>query len=167
MNMLSAPSTPLSPATVPVAPPPPPDIPTGVSFVAYTDDGKIDGHGNMPREMFYFCRNERGHNILMGEGLPETHYVEFVGEARAPVLRVRPHLEHSFDKTEIAVREAATIADLPAATVTFEGPVRGRYEHPGGAGLMVGWTVPGTYTVRIEAFPYLPAEFTLTVGDAT
>lgn len=164
--MHSPQSTPIPPMAVPSAPAPPPDIATGVTFVAYTDAGQIDGHGNMPREMFYFCRNERGHNILMGEGLPETHYVEFVGEARAPVLRVRPPLEQSFDKTEIAVREPATIADLPAATVTFEGPVRGRYEHPGGAGLMVGWTVPGTYTVTVEAFPALPATFTLTVGAA-
>ncbi|MEH3117075.1 MAG: hypothetical protein PGN25_05550 [Methylorubrum populi] len=68
-----------------------------------------------------------------------------------------------FDKTGIAVREAATLTDLPAAVVTFEGPVRGRHEHEGGD-LVVGWTVPGTYTVTVEAFPYLPAAFTLTVG---
>ncbi|MGW5961019.1 hypothetical protein [Methylorubrum thiocyanatum] len=152
--------------TIPSAPTPAPDIPTGVAFVAYTDEGRIDGHGNMPQEMFYFCRNERGHNILMGHGRSETHYIEFVGEARAPVLRIRPQLAQGFDKTEIAVREAATLPDVPAATVSFEGPMKGTHRHPGGD-LVVGWTLPGTYTVRIEAFPYLPAEFKLTVGDAT
>lgn len=150
---------------VPAPPPPLPDVPTGVAFVAYTDEGKIDGHGNMPLEMFYFCRNERGHNILQGKGLPETHYVEFVGEVRAPVLRVRPALEQSFDKTEIGVREPATISDLAPAAVTFDGPVKGRHTHEGGD-LVVGWTVPGTYTVCVEAFPALPAVFTLTVGAA-
>lgn len=161
--MLSPRSTPTPPMQMPSAPPPPPDVPTGVAFVAYTDEGKVDGHGNMPLEMFHFCRNERGHNILMGEGRPETHYVEFVSDACAPVLRVRPLLEKGFDKTEIAVREPATLRDVPAARVSFEGPVKGTHQHPGGD-LVVGWTVPGIYVVMVEAFPFLPTEFTLTVG---
>ncbi|PZP71758.1 MAG: hypothetical protein DI590_05720 [Methylorubrum populi] len=101
----------------------------------------------------------------MGEGGLTTHYVEFVGDVRAPVLRPRPELDSTFDKSEIAVREGTTISDLAPASVTFEGPVKGQHEHPGGD-LVVGWTVPGTYTVTIEAFPALPATFTLTVGAA-
>ncbi|MRI54061.1 hypothetical protein D8770_08860 [Methylobacterium sp. DB1607] len=146
-------------------PPPPPLLPGALDYVAYTDSGVIDRFGAMPEESFRHCQGTLGHNIILGQGRPETHYVEFVGEARAPVLRVRPQLEHSFDKTAIAVRGAATMVELPSASVTFDGPVKGRHTHEGGD-LVVGWTVPGTYTVLIEAFPALPATFEIKVGAA-
>lgn len=137
-----------------------------VRFVDYDPSGRIIADGGMSERDVAAARQFRLQPFLLGVGKPETHYIEFVGEARAPVLRVRPQLEQSFDKTEIGVREPATISDLAPATVTFDGRVKGRHAHEGGD-LVVGWTVPGTYTVRIEAFPYLPAEFKLTVGDAT
>ena len=117
----------------------------------------------MPEEDFRNTLQYTQRKVLRGAGRAESHYVEFVGESRVPVLRVRPELEQGFDKTVIAVREPATLADLPAAKVTFDGPVKGAHQHPGGD-LVVGWTVPGTYTVCVEAFPALPATFTLTVG---
>jgi len=137
-----------------------------VRFVDYDPSGRIIADGGMSEQDVPAAQQFRLQPFLLGDGKPETHYVEFVGDARAPVLRVRPAFTEGFDKTEVALREAATLADLPAATVSFEGPMKGTHRHPGGD-LVVGWTLPGTYTVRIEAFPYLPAEFTLTVGDAT
>jgi len=131
-------------------------------FASYDETGRLDTIYSEPR-ISYYRRLNAGQSLVLGEGGLTTHYVEFVGEARAPVLRVRTELEQGFDKTEIAVREAATIPDMAPGTVTFDGPVKGRHEHPGGD-LVVGWTVPGVYTVTIEAFPALPATFTLTVG---
>lgn len=135
-----------------------------VRFVSYDEAGKVTSVYTEAR-YFYLQRLNQGEPVTMGDGDLRTHYVEFVGEARAPVLRIRPELPDSFDRTEIALREPATLPGLNAAVVVFEGPVKGRYEHPGGD-LVVGWTVPGTYTVTVEAFPYLPATFTLTVGAA-
>lgn len=131
-------------------------------FASYDETGRLDTVYSEPR-ISYYRRLNAGQRLVMGDGGLLTHYVEFVGDAHAPVLRPRPQFEQSFDTTEIAVREPATLAGLPPATISFEGPVKGRHEHPGGD-LVVGWTVPGTYTVTVEAFPYLPAEFTLTVG---
>lgn len=136
-----------------------------VHFVSYDQTGRVISTYSEVR-YFFHRRLSLGETIVMGEGNPLTHYIEFVGDARAPVLRVRPAFTEGFDKTEVAPREAATLADLPAATVSFEGAMKGTHRHPGGD-LLIGWTLPGTYTVRIEAFPYLPAEFTLTVGDAS
>lgn len=155
--------TPPIPNKEPTPPPVLPPHPGAVDYVAYKDTGLIDRWGAMPELSFRHCSEVLNHNIIRGKGTQDTHYVEFVGEVRAPVLRPRPQLEQSFDKTEIAVREAATISDLAPGTVTFDGPVKGRHEHPGGD-LAVGWTVPGVYTITIEAFPALPATFTLTVG---
>lgn len=139
--------------------------PNNVLMVEYDDNGHILVSGGMPEEDFRNTLQYTQRKLLMGAGHPATHYVEFVGESRIPVLRVRPELEQGFDKTVIAVREPATLADLPAAKVTFDGPVKGAHQHPGGD-LVVGWTVPGTYAVCVEAFPALPATFTLTVGAA-
>nr|WP_273288399.1 hypothetical protein [Methylorubrum populi] len=133
-------------------------------FASYDETGRLDTVYSEPR-ISYYRRLNAGQRLVMGEGGLTTHYVEFVGDVRAPVLRPRPELDSTFDKSEIAVREGTTISDLAPASVTFEGPVKGQHEHPGGD-LVVGWTVPGTYTVTIEAFPALPATFTLTVGAA-
>jgi hypothetical protein len=137
--------------------------PGSVAFVEYNEAGYLLSFGAMREEDFHATHQYTQRKLLMGNGHPDTHYVEFVGESRAPVLRVRPQLEQSFDKAEIAVREPATMVGLPPASVTFDGPVKGRHAHEGGD-LVVGWTVPGTYTVCVEAFPALPAIFALTVG---
>lgn len=141
---------------------PPEEELRSVKFVKYELDGRIDGQITEAVH-FYRQRALAGQRVVLGEGQADTHYIVFVGEARAPVLQPRPELDRGFDKSEIAVREGTTISDLAPASVTFEGPVKGQHEHPGGD-LVVGWTVPGTYTVTVEAFPYLPATFTLTVG---
>lgn len=135
-----------------------------VLTVDYDEAGRITASGGLPEEDYRNTLLYTNRRLLQGTGKSETHYVDF--SAGAPVLTPRPELDRGFDKEEIGVREPATLADLPAAVVTFEGPVKGRHEHKGGD-LVVGWTVPGTYTVRVEAFPYLPAEFVLTVGAAS
>jgi hypothetical protein len=140
--------------------------PGTVLTVDYDDTGRITGFGGMPEEDLRNTLLYTQRKVVRGVGKPETHYVEFVGEARAPVLRVRPALEQRFDKSEIGVREPATISDLAPAAVTFDGPVKGAHQHPGGD-LVVGWTVPGIYVVTVEAFPFLPTEYTLTVGAAS
>lgn len=137
--------------------------PRSVLTVEYDDAGRITAFGGMPEEDVLNTLRFTQRKIMRGEGKPETHYVEFVGDARAPVLRVRPAFTEGFDKTEVSPREAATLRDVPAAKVSFKGPVKGTHQHPGGD-LVVGWTVPGTYTVCIEAFPALPASFEIKVG---
>jgi hypothetical protein len=122
--------------------------PGTVPTVDYSDTGRVTGSGGMPEEDFLNTLRFTQRKVLRGAGKSETHYVEFVGEARAPVLRVRPQLTAVFDKTKIAVREPASMPGIPAA-------------------LVVGWTVPGSYTVTVEAFPFLPATFALIVGAAS
>ncbi len=136
---------------------------SSVLTVEYDDAGRITASGGMPEEDLLNTLRYTQRKIMRGAGKPETHYVEFVGDPRAPVLRVRPELGRTFDKTEIAVREAATLLDVSAGRVTFDGPTKGAHQHPGGD-LAVGWTVPGTYTVTVEAFPALPAVFEIKVG---
>ena len=66
-----------------------------------------------------------------------------------------------------AAREApvggeAPAFELPACTLRFDGPVGVEYEHPGGP-FSVGFTIPGTYTIKGEAFPAQAFTLTLTV----
>lgn len=131
----------------------------GVAFVEHDDAGRIIAFGNMPAASFHFDCDFLKRRLIAGDGRPETHHVDAEG-----VIQLRPELDLTFDTTAVAVREAATMAGLPAASVSFDGPVRGRHQHFGGD-LKIGWTMPGTYTVTIDAFPALPAVFEIKVGD--
>lgn len=69
----------------------------------------------------------------------------------------------TLDKTQILAdgTDLATIHNLPGCTVTFKGqqyPVEdGSFEFTA--------DIPGTFIVAIEAFPYLPATFTVEAID--
>lgn len=80
----------------------------------------------------------------------------------APVVRERPSLGKTFDRTTLPVEEEAILPDLPACTVAIVGPWRGEHEHPGGD-LHAGFSVPGIYVLTLEVFPHLPVSYTLTV----
>lgn len=80
----------------------------------------------------------------------------------APVIKPRPVFEGAFDKTTVAVKQEATLPGVPTCTVSFSGPVSGTQDHTDGD-LAIGFTMPGTYTISFEAFPYQPVSYTLTV----
>lgn len=110
----------------------------------------------------------QGRRIVFGDAGfdPQTwttkRYVDLSGAE--PVLTDRPVFEGRFDRPILPVGEEATLPGVPTCTVKFAGPVSGTHEHEGGD-LEIGFTVPGTYTISFEAFPALPAAFTLTVTD--
>lgn len=60
------------------------------------------------------------------------------------------------------VNTSAEAFELPACKMVFTGPVGVEYEHPGGP-FTVGFTIPGTYTIKAEPFPAQPFTITLTV----
>lgn len=129
-----------------------------VPFIRHDPDGRITGSGSM-ETVYIAAEAEAQGGILVGQGAKETHYVDLSGGAR---LRKRRLFVPQFDTLGPTPGEAATI-DVPApCLVTVTGPVEHRMRHPGGP-LSIGFAVPGTYTVRIDAAPYRPAEFTLTV----
>lgn len=94
------------------------------------------------------------HSTLLYPGTvnAETHY--FVdGE---PVERPELTLSVSSEQVSVASREPVTISGLPEpAQVTVEGPggTDTATVDDGQLDLLVG--IPGTYTVTIDAFPYL------------
>jgi len=79
-----------------------------------------------------------------------------------PVTRLktdRPIMPGTLNKTTITAdkMDTAIISNLPPCTVTFAGEA---YEVTDGSFELTVDT-PGTYEISVEAFPYLPATFTI------
>lgn len=122
----------------------------GTEYVKYDEDGRIVQFGEgMGIGVIQMIRLQ-GERFLAGRGQPETHWVDTSGEAA--VLVERPSLEIPAALTA-SVSEAVTLAGLPAGSVVFSGPLSGTHEHPGGD-LEIGFTIPGTYRLTLEPFPY-------------
>lgn len=88
----------------------------------------------------------------------DTHYL-VSGE---PVPR--PEQSSVIDATEIVVsnEEAATITGLPdPCTVNVTGPTGYQSVSVEGGTLQFSAAIPGTYALQVEAFPFLPMEFTV------
>ncbi len=142
-----------------------PDYLTIVEAVRYDETGRIVG---FLQQAIGFTEQQiaNGELLLIADGDWEradnraSHYVDLSGAA--PAIKDRPILDQAFDKTSVPVGVEATLKDVPACLVGYEGPVSGRYEHPGGD-LKVGFTVPGAYRISFEAFPTMPCSFDLTV----
>lgn len=100
------------------------------------------------------------HSTLLYDGVVDgaTHYI-VAGEPAA-----RPAQESAIDVTEIVVAEGgqATLTDLPdPCTVNVNGPTGYQPVSVEGGTLQFSAAIPGTYTLQVEAFPFLPREFTV------
>lgn len=142
-----------------------PDYLTLVQAARYDDTGRITGY---VKQAIGFTEKEiaDGARLVIADGDWDrvenrlSHYVDLSGDA--PVIKDRPALDQTFDKTSVPAGKEATLKDVPACLVGFAGPVSGTYQHPGGD-LDIGFTVPGSYRISFEAFPNLPCAFDLTV----
>lgn len=105
-----------------------------------------------------------GENYLLGHYDQNIFYVE--GLPNNPIAVFRPTNPCTLDKTQIAADglEEATISGLPLpCTVSVSGPINGTIdlEEVDLDSLPLTFDVPGTYTVKIAAWPHLDKEFTI------
>lgn len=171
---LGFPAIPAPPKLVePVEPEPDPDFldpfnAPAVPFVYFDPtDGKIRMCGKQSPGFTQEDIDLGAQHLVFGDGgewIPDDGYPRYVDHDGADwVVRDRPAFPFTFDSLTLAPGQAATMADLPEAEVSFEGPIRGTHKHPGGEPLLIGWRVPGEYAVTIRSFPYLTGRITLTV----
>jgi len=88
----------------------------------------------------------------------DTHYLV------AGVPTARPTQSSAIDVTEIVVSdgEHATLTGLPdPCTVNVNGPTGYQSVTVTGGTLQFSATIPGAYTLHVEAFPFIPMEFTV------
>lgn len=126
-------------------------------FVRFDAQGRIIGEGTQGRR-FTELRADAGELIILGHGARSTHFVDREND---DAIVERPMLG-AFSRTQMRAGEGATLDDLPACTVSWTGPISGSEEHPGGP-YEIGWTVSGTYTLTIDAWPYQAVEITFTI----
>lgn len=115
--------------------------------------GKVIGIMTLPDDPDYYDANA----TLLHEGEVDgtTHY--FV--AGVPIAR--PSQTTTVDVTEInvAAQEAATLGNLPGeCIVTITGPEFHDVVTVTDGTLEFSAMLPGDYSIRVEAFPYLPFE---------
>lgn len=98
---------------------------------------------------------ERGESIIHGEGNDAAHYVDL--KQPQPVIRPRPHQSAAQDKAELVAdgKDVVVFSGLPVPCTVHIG--EHRYVVEDGE-LEWGTLLPGTYRVRVEAFPYLDWE---------
>lgn len=119
-----------------------------------TRTGEILDIMTMPEDSFDL------HNttLIEGEWSSLTHYFAN-GEPTE-----RPTQSSAIDVTEIVASEGehATLASLPdPCTVNVSGPTGYQPVAVEGGTLQFSAAIPGTYTLQVEAFPFLPMEFTV------
>lgn len=111
-------------------------------FAKYDKTGRVLFLGDVPEEMLAL----QGDRVFVGPIDPETQYI-VGGQARA-----RP--------ANPAARQGQNLYNLPApCQITINGKV---YDCPDTTAAL-DFTYPGTYHVRVSAFPFLDAEFELTI----
>lgn len=146
-------------------PPTPNNIPadpaffTPVKTVTFDPTGRIIGYSDTALA-YVRQRQLAGERVALGSGAEATQYVRLDGEA--PEVWDRPTITGALVPETVAVGEEAVLDEVPAGLIRFTGPISGEHDHPGGR-LEIGFTVPGTYQIEIEPFPYRLATFTLTV----
>ena len=98
---------------------------------------------------------ERGESIILGEGNDSVHYVNI--KQSPPVICLRPQQETQCDRTELIAdgKDVIVFSGLPVPCTVHIGEHRYKVED---GELEWGTLLPGTYRVRVEAFPYLDWE---------
>lgn len=107
-----------------------------------------------------YSRCQEGEAILLGFGMDNVHYVD-VAAGSEPVIVDRPAMEVVITRDTVAADgiETASLVGMPRpCLVRVESDV---YEVPDGR-LDISFDLPGVYKLRVEAFPYLPADFEVT-----
>lgn len=128
-----------------------------VPFSGYDEAGRFTDEGKMGIA-FLETKVAAGQRILINVlADPVTEWFD----AATGQIRVRPVLEVPATLTS-SVNSTGETFELPACSVTFDGPISMVYEHPGGP-FAVGFTMPGTYTIKAEPFPYRAFTTVLTV----
>lgn len=119
-----------------------------------TTTGRIIRTVSCPKNMINIqCRN--GEEFVFFHHNIYTHYI-LTAFGNTPIKR--PTMPGALNKPQILAdgNDLATISNLPQpCTVTFAGQT---YEVEDGC-FAFTVDVPGTYTVRVEAWPHLDAEF--------
>ncbi|BAQ50279.1 hypothetical protein [Methylobacterium aquaticum] len=140
---------------MPAAAEPDPRLFQIVPFMKYDQGGRFTEDGKMGLAIIE-AQQRAGERILINV-LPDRDTEWFDGTVIVP----RPVLDLPA-ALEAPVGGEAPAFELPACTLRFDGPVSVEYEHPGGP-FSVGFTIPGTYTIKGEAFPAQAFTLTLTV----
>jgi hypothetical protein len=106
------------------------------------------------------------------EGLPYvpgtydsgTHYIDITQTPPVAVLRAVPQISQNKSTISAGGEETMTLRGLPPSCVVTIGDIR--YDVPDSE-LEWGTLMPATYSVRVEAFPYLDweSEVTVVAGD--
>jgi hypothetical protein len=100
-----------------------------------------------------------GESWVVGKSDDRTQYVS------GGLIADRPAMSGALDKASITAAETATLTGPPAATVEIVGPVNGSGTLDAD-GIEIGSDVPGIYTVRVQLWPYLDAEYQLEITEA-
>lgn len=123
-----------------------------------SDSGEIVGMGTAP-EAYVAAQKQPGCGVLVVEGRGDyraSHYV--VDPAGTPALAPKLDMAPTISATTVIADGTATItiSGLPdPAHIAIAGPNQASGEVTGGE-VALSFDAPGTYTVRAEAFPYLP-----------
>lgn len=141
---------------------------TTVEYVIYElATGKIIGGGSgaYPDELNVPIpgRPPRTDRDLIGSGGEDTHYVD-VSNPDEPALLPRPIVTGLSESYAAVTGEEVTITEVPACDFEVSGPISGSYQHPGGP-LVVGFTVPGDYTISADPWPHLAFSVSLKVSE--
>jgi hypothetical protein len=113
-----------------------------VAYAAADGNGRILFFGRVPEFMFAYQLPPAGGSIVQGEGAPETHYVKDGAIVERPA--------------NPATLAGLELANLPApCTITVEGVEHGCED----ATAELSFSHPGTYPVKVSAWPTLDATF--------
>jgi hypothetical protein len=114
-------------------------------YVAADAEGRILFFGSVPTFMFAYQAAPEGGSLVLGVGTPETHYVK---EGAVVARPANP-----------TTLEGMTLKNVPApCMVTVEGVDHACTD----ATVELSFSHPGTYTVKVDAWPMLDATFEVT-----
>lgn len=142
---------------MPAAAEPDPRLFEIVPFVRYDETGRFTDDGKMGIAIIE--QKQAAGELILANVIVDRDSEWF--DTRTNEIRPRPALELPASLEASAGMLTAPF-ELPACTLVFSGPVGVEYEHPGGP-FKVGFTIPGTYTIKGEAFPARPFALTLEV----
>ena len=131
-----------------------------VDFYEYDVAGRILQQGRMARG-YVMDHIAAGRRYGIGAVNDVVNYIDT--SSGQPVVRERPVIDWAFDKNSVLPMEEASLPNVPPAVVLFRGPSNGQQTHDTFGPVKIGWTTPGDYVVSVDAFPYRPATFPITV----
>ena len=121
----------------------------------YTDTGRIHCSGTSSDEMLDQDYSGQGLSLAAIASSPNTQYIS------NNMLLERPDMGCLISATEVLANStaSATISNVPVGAEAFINRTNIGVVNDGT--LELTFDEPGTYTVRLELFPYLDTEFTI------